>query len=80
MPIIFYISKGDSYLYTGKVEIDAVETWVNDREYELIDKDNKDLVKKIPKIANWIDRIVFWAINKLTANTVLDNNAKTDDL
>ena len=77
MPIIFYISKGDSYQYTGKVETDALENWVNDREYELI---SKDLVKKIPKIANWIDRIVFWVINKLTGGSEKAEDSKTDNL
>ena len=39
MPSIFYISKGDSYPYQGKVDLDTLENWVNDREYELISKD-----------------------------------------
>ena len=72
MPIIYYISKGQSYQYTGKVETDALENWVNDREYELI---SKDLVKKIPKVASFIDKIVFWVINKMTGGSAKSENA-----
>ena len=42
MPSIFYISKGSSFQYLGKVEVSALENWVNDREYEII---SPDLIK-----------------------------------
>ena len=52
LPSMFYISKGTAYKYEEKLDIDSLENWVNERNYEEITDTN--LVKKIPPMAGYI--------------------------